>query len=75
MANPWITHLMNTRKTLPRGTSLKDAMFLAKKTYKNHVSKIMPILLNKTRQRKRKSKFNHKKKHGHKSYKKRGKKV
>jgi len=73
MANPWITHLMNTRKTLPTGTSLKDAMFMAKKTYKNHASKIIPMLLNKTHQRK--SKHNNKKKHGHKSYKKRGKRV
>jgi len=69
MANPWITHLMNTRKTLPSGTSLKNAMFMAKKTYKNHVSKIMPILLNKTQRRK--TKHN---KRPNKSYKNRGKK-
>jgi len=34
MANAWITHLKNVHKTLPKGTSLKHAMKMAKKTYK-----------------------------------------
>ena len=34
MANPWITHLKNVHKSLPKGTSLKHAMKTAKKTYK-----------------------------------------
>lgn len=43
MANVWITHLMNTRKKLPKGTSLKHAMKMAKKTYKKkHVSTPFP---------------------------------
>lgn len=30
----WITHLMQTRKNMPKGASLGDAMKAAKKTYK-----------------------------------------
>jgi hypothetical protein len=32
--SPWIQHLMQTRKNMPKGSSLGDAMKAAKKTYK-----------------------------------------
>jgi hypothetical protein len=37
MANPWLTHLKNVHKSLPKGTSLGKAMKMAKKTYKKLV--------------------------------------
>jgi len=42
MANAWITHLKTVHKSLPKGTSLKHAMKMAKKTYKKVASSIKP---------------------------------
>ena len=42
--NPWISHIMSTRNNLPPGTSYKNAMKLAKKTYKMQSKKIMSFV-------------------------------
>ena len=61
MANAWITHLKNVHKGLPKGTSLKHAMKMAKKTYKKVVSSGNP---KKHRRSHKKHRRSHKKRGG-----------
>ena len=51
--NPWIIHLGNVRKTLSPATSLKQAMQVAKKTYKKGVKVLTPFKVNKKTNKKR----------------------
>jgi len=49
--NPWMIHLGNVRKTLSSTTSLKQAMQVAKKTYKKGV--LTPLKANKKTNKKK----------------------
>jgi hypothetical protein len=62
MVNPWIVHVKNTRKLMPKGTLLKQVLKMAKKTYKKKNKTI--IKKHKKRSHKRSNKRSHKKRRG-----------
>jgi hypothetical protein len=58
MVNPWIVHVKNTRKLMPKGTLLKKILKMAKKTYKKKNKTIIK------KHKKRSHKRSHKKRRG-----------